>query len=213
MLLLRHPLRKVNDPDETDAFANGQLIMMRADVYREVGGHESVRSVLLEDIALARRVKEAGRRLRVAYGFDLAASRMYASFGALWRGWSRIFYSALRASLPRMMVSVLLLAVFTVLPYAALLYALVALAVGAADAASLVVLAVISAAAVVVMKALMVRLHRMTRCESIYVALHFPASLFALAVLVNAMARRFSSRGIEWKDTRYDTRGSARRTV
>ena len=206
MLMLRFPLRKVNDPSSSVAFANGQAILIRREVYDAVGSHESIRSILLEDIALARRVKQDGHRLCAAYGFDMAAARMYASLADIWRGWSRIFYSAFEGSLPKLLVGVLLLAVFTLLPYFALVYAAALLLSGVAPAAPTALL-VLSLMQITVMLSLMVRMHRMTRCEAGYVVMHFPAALLAMGILFTSISRKFSRRGIAWKGTRYDTRG------
>ncbi len=81
-----------NDKYSSNAFANGQYILIRRDVYDAIGGHEAVRDKLSEDVALARQVKAKGLRPRVAWGVDLAAVHMYAGLANLLRGWSRNFY-------------------------------------------------------------------------------------------------------------------------
>lgn len=205
MLMIRFPPKKVNDPKSPRAFANGQIIMMRTETYRRVGGHETVKSILLEDVALARVVKGASHRLRIAYGFDMAEVRMYSSLREIWSGWSRIFYSAFQGSVPRLLIGVLLLAVFSLSPYAALFYAAALLSAGGAGPA-ISVLLLLSIAGIGTMMSVMVRVHLMSRCEPGYVALHLPAAVIALFILFSAISRRFSARGIVWKDTRYDLR-------
>jgi len=49
--------KEVNDPRKTAAAANGQFLLIRKDVYEAVGGHASVASDVVEDVALAKRVK------------------------------------------------------------------------------------------------------------------------------------------------------------
>ena len=70
------------------AVANGQCLLIRAEVYRAVGGHAhpSVRGRILEDLALARRVQVAGGRVEIRDGGDGVATRMYRSSSALWEG-------------------------------------------------------------------------------------------------------------------------------
>ena len=205
MLLVRYPLEKVNDPTSKKAFANGQLIMIRSDVYREIGGHERVKSILLEDVALAGEVKLHGHRLSVGYGFDLAAARMYSSLADICRGWSRIYYSGFGGSLRRVLFGMVLLLVFTLFPYVCLITAAAMLLAGGAATGPLVLL-LLSVVEIAAMQGLMVRMHRLSRCEPGYVAMHFPAALVALGILLSAVFRRFSSKGIVWKGTRYDTR-------
>jgi chlorobactene glucosyltransferase len=64
------------------AAANGQCLAFRRKAYDRIGGHISARSRIVEDIVLARRIKAAGLRLRMADGAGLITCRMYRS----WRG-------------------------------------------------------------------------------------------------------------------------------
>jgi chlorobactene glucosyltransferase len=83
---------EVSDPKSTAAAANGQYILIRREVYERVGGHEAVRGEILEDVALARRVKGAGGRLLFLPGAGWASTRMYRSFAEMWRGWTKNLY-------------------------------------------------------------------------------------------------------------------------
>jgi len=82
----------VNDPKSRTAAANGQFLMMHRSVYDAVGGHASVAAEVLEDVALAKRVKSAGYVLHFASGIGLARTRMYRSFAAMWEGWRKNLY-------------------------------------------------------------------------------------------------------------------------
>lgn len=205
MLMLRFPLKEVNDPKSSRAFANGQVIMTRAESYRAAGGHESVRSVLLDDMALAGRMKQLGWRLEVAYGFDMASARMYGTLTELVRGWSRIFYSSLRGSLVMLALAMTMLLIFSLSPYVGLAYSGLRVLISDADTGTLALL-VLSVLEVAAMLSVLYRLHRMSRSEAVYVLLHPLAALVALGILIAAVTRRFSSKGIVWKGTRYDAR-------
>jgi len=82
----------VNDPASDAAAANGQFLMVRRDAYDAIGGHESVAGEVLEDVALARRVKSAGFRLWFASGEGIVRVRMHRSFAAMWQGWKKNLY-------------------------------------------------------------------------------------------------------------------------
>jgi Glycosyltransferase like family 2 len=71
------------------AAACGQMVLCERAAYRAIGGHGSVRGVLHEGLALARRFREAGHRTEMVDGAPLAACRMYRSFGAAWAGFSK----------------------------------------------------------------------------------------------------------------------------
>lgn len=91
-LARRFPFDKVCDPASDAAAANGQYLLMRRSAYAAVGGHAAVRDELLEDVALARRAKQQGLRLHFAPGPGIARTRMYRTFGAMWRGWRKNLY-------------------------------------------------------------------------------------------------------------------------
>jgi glycosyltransferase involved in cell wall biosynthesis len=80
---------QVNDPKSTAAAANGQFLMVQREVYKAVGGHAAVHGEVLEDVALARRIKAVGSRIWFGYGEGLVRARMYRSFSAMWEGWKK----------------------------------------------------------------------------------------------------------------------------
>jgi chlorobactene glucosyltransferase len=90
------PARKVNDPRQPDAIANGQFIMIKRSVYNAIGGHESVKDKIVEDKAISERVKWNGYRLIVADGSRVARTRMYTSLSQMWEGWTKNIYLGLR---------------------------------------------------------------------------------------------------------------------
>lgn len=83
---------QVNDPKSPAAAANGQFLMIRRDVYEQIGGHAAVAGDLLEDVAIARLVKKAGHALWFATGKGVVRVRMYRSFRAMWLGWKKNLY-------------------------------------------------------------------------------------------------------------------------
>jgi glycosyltransferase involved in cell wall biosynthesis len=86
---------RVNDPKLPDAAANGQFLMILRDVHQKVGGHAAIASEVLEDIALARRVKQAGYQIYFTAPIGIIRTRMYRSFRPLWEGWARNLYRAM----------------------------------------------------------------------------------------------------------------------
>jgi hypothetical protein len=83
---------EINDPKKNAAAANGQFVMIRRDAYEAVGGHASVAGEILEDVALARRVKQAGYRLWFGSGRGIVRVRMYRTFRSMWHGWKKNLY-------------------------------------------------------------------------------------------------------------------------
>lgn len=88
--------RRVNDPRLRDAVANGQFILIRRSIYDAIGGHASVKDQIVEDKAIAEKVKWSGHRLIVADGRQLAQTRMYTSLASMWEGWTKNIFLGLR---------------------------------------------------------------------------------------------------------------------
>jgi glycosyltransferase involved in cell wall biosynthesis len=88
-LVRRYPPAKVSDPASPVAAANGQFILIRREAYDEMGGHVSVADQILEDVTLARAVKNSGRKLRFRYAADAVRARMYRNFAQLREGWTK----------------------------------------------------------------------------------------------------------------------------
>jgi len=91
-LASRYRFEDVSNPDLEDAAANGQYLLIRRPPYDQVGGHEAVRSEILEDVALARRVKSLGHKVVFLPGAAWATTRMYRRFADMWDGWRKNFY-------------------------------------------------------------------------------------------------------------------------
>jgi glycosyltransferase involved in cell wall biosynthesis len=83
---------RVNDPRQPDAAANGQFLLLLREVYEKLGGHAAIAGQILEDVALARRVKGAGYGIYFTAPFGTVRTRMYRSFRAMWQGWTKNLY-------------------------------------------------------------------------------------------------------------------------
>jgi glycosyltransferase involved in cell wall biosynthesis len=94
-LAAKFSYRRVNNPSLPDAAANGQFILILREVYQAVGGHAAVKGEVLEDVALAKRVKEAWHKIYFAAPMGVVQTRMYRSLGAMWEGWTKNLYKLL----------------------------------------------------------------------------------------------------------------------
>ncbi len=71
------------------AAANGQFLVMDAGALAAVGGFAAVRGDVLDDVALVRAFKRAGRRGTVVDGTTLATCRMYTDWSLLRDGYTK----------------------------------------------------------------------------------------------------------------------------
>lgn len=84
---------RINEHQEL-AMANGQFIMVTRASYEAIGGHESVKGEVVEDLMIARRYVEAGLRRWLANAMDDMSTRMYWTLGEIIEGWSKNLFTA-----------------------------------------------------------------------------------------------------------------------
>jgi chlorobactene glucosyltransferase len=78
----------------------GPFMLFRQKAYEQIGGHESVKDAIVEDVWLARKIKENGLRLIARDGLDMFSVRMYRSFKEIWNGFSKNIFAGFEFSSP-----------------------------------------------------------------------------------------------------------------
>ena len=84
--------KDVNNPQSAAAAANGQFLLIQRSTYDAIGGHAAVAGEVLEDVALARRVKEDSWGIWFGSGAGYVSVRMYRTFSQMWSGWRKNLY-------------------------------------------------------------------------------------------------------------------------
>ncbi|MHC5108601.1 MAG: glycosyltransferase family 2 protein [Planctomycetota bacterium] len=107
---------RVNKRHTKTAYANGAFMLLHRSCYDGVGGHDSVKTEVNEDIHMARAAKQRGYKLRVVENEDLYNTRMYTSLSQALKGWSRIFYGSLGSPL-RLSIAATVVFFSSVLPW------------------------------------------------------------------------------------------------
>jgi chlorobactene glucosyltransferase len=74
--------------------AVGQMMLFHRQAYHAIGGHADVGPYPVDDLMLARRIKAAGLRWRVAYITELVTSRMYKGSREAFHGFTKNFFAA-----------------------------------------------------------------------------------------------------------------------
>jgi hopene-associated glycosyltransferase HpnB len=112
---LLYPFEWVNDGLRATAAAAGGTILIRGRALRRIGGIESVRGALIDDVALAASVKKGGR-IWLGHS-DLARSvRPYDSIGDVWRMITRTAFVQLRYSWVLLVLTTVGMALIWLLP-------------------------------------------------------------------------------------------------
>lgn len=77
------------------SFAIGQLIFAKREVFDRIGGFEELRSEIVEDMALARKVKEYGFKTIFIDAKNYISCRMYKNYMDGFMGIARVIYPAI----------------------------------------------------------------------------------------------------------------------
>ena len=121
--LLSFRASHVNRDQSKTAMANGQFWLTPRSTYYAMGGHEAIRGIVQEDVAIARRYRAAGRRLRVAWAPELGVTRMYRDRHEMFEGLLKNL-SGSDHDVPRLIADIASVFGFYLLPLALLPFAL-----------------------------------------------------------------------------------------
>ncbi len=111
---------KARDPDSACHVGIGAFNFVRAEAYRSVGGHETIRLRPDDDIKLGKILKKGGFRPEVAYGPDFISVEWYSSLGEVVRGLEKNAFSGTDYKIPLVLAGSIFHLGATVWPYPAL---------------------------------------------------------------------------------------------
>lgn len=130
MLLTFLPLSKVYySKYKSLSAANGQFMLFKTNAYKQFGGHENIKTKIVEDVEFARGFKLLNKRVVTLTGNKLVECRMYNGFYESINGFTKNFYSGINTN-PLAFTLLLLTNFFVfVFPFVGLFYSILALPV------------------------------------------------------------------------------------
>jgi hopene-associated glycosyltransferase HpnB len=93
-----YPFILANSPDRRFASAAGGCMLVEKSALDQIGGLESIRSAVIDDCALAARIKQAGLRTWTGQSRQVKSIRPYAGLGEIWNMVARTAYTQLNYS-------------------------------------------------------------------------------------------------------------------
>jgi chlorobactene glucosyltransferase len=99
------------------AGALGKFLLFRRETYLQIGGHEAVRTDIVEDMQLSRLVKRHGGRLVWIDGTALVRARPYYGLREAWSGIAKSSFAAVNYSLLALMLGLPATAAVLLAPY------------------------------------------------------------------------------------------------
>ena len=180
---------RVSDPKaKRDALGIGAFNLLRREAYLQVGGFEALRMEIVEDLGIARRIKGAGLRQRVAFGRGLVSVHWASGVHGLVNVMTKNLFSAFRFYVWLALLACLWLLFFCVAPAIGLFW-------GVTRIPSIVTLAAVACA---------YRLMSRPSGLSTWNALAFPLSaLVFIFTLLRSMLTTLRQGGVIWRGTFY----------
>ena len=118
LLLTFLPLRFVYScSSKAFVAANGQFMLWRKDDYFKIGGHETVKNKVVEDMELARLAKQNKLKVKTMLGGKLVFCRMYESFNQAYNGFTKNFFAGFLLPSFSFLAIILFLLIAFVLPF------------------------------------------------------------------------------------------------
>lgn len=115
MALMPIPLiRKISNP--ILSIANGQFILFKRKIYDAIGGHESIKNDIVEDVAISRQVKRCGFKFAIFDGKESVYCRMYKGFREVVRGFSKFIFASMNYNVLEMTAVVSFIIILFLIP-------------------------------------------------------------------------------------------------
>lgn len=102
--------------------ANGAFMFFKATSYDQVGGHEAVKSSLVEDIHIAQRLKRHGFRVLLTNITDYVQCQMYETSKETWEGFTKNIFVGIGRSIPIAIGLTIFYTLFYIMPFIFVFY-------------------------------------------------------------------------------------------
>lgn len=188
---------KVNDPENGVILCNGQFILISRKAYESVGGNECVKSEVIEDVELAKKIHAKGYNVQFLNGTLLYSTRMYCSLSAIMTGWTRIYTYLFNKNTFVILQKIFMSIFFSIVPFIFLSFEIYNLATGS----YLFDRTLFYASAFVCGWIIAVRFigNRLLKSDPWYAFLHPLGSVILTAILFKCLARIVLNRPSPWR--------------
>lgn len=173
------------------AAACGQCMIFTRQAYDIIGGHDSVRDQVVEDVQLARRVRAENLRFRMFHGNDTFSCRMYSNQSEIFQGFRKNFLAGFDYNIPFFLFSWVLHVFAYVLPW-------IAFVIGLLENHTIMVLT----AGIMIMVPVSLRfmIDSINRWELSYSPFHILGVLWFNRLALIVLIDRIAGRKVTWKN-------------
>jgi len=182
----------------TPSVAIGQFLFFSAKEYHSIGGHEAVKSRIVEDVWLGIEISRHRYRQLTLDLSSLVSCQMYREFGTMWDGITRWFYTAASLSVVSLVGMIAVVLLLFLAPFLWLVYGLLL----AQPAFAWEVLVALQVSIVFLARFLAGRRFSQPKTSII---LHPIGVAFLLLVSFYASYQYLTGAGVKWKGRVYDS--------
>jgi len=192
-LVVLLPFKLINfSKDSRISFGVGPFMFINRDFYFSCGSYEVLKREIVDDMALAKLVKENNGKITVVDGTKFMSVRFYTNFKELWQGFSKNNYEAIGTA-PHYLAGILIICYFLfIYPYLSLW--------GAVESHQSITLPFLQVMTISLMKII---LSLRLKTSVIYGLLHPFTVILALIILLNSFRLSLFKKKIEWKERLY----------
>jgi hypothetical protein len=192
---LLYPFAWVNNPLRATAAAAGGTVLIRRRALSRIGGIAAISGALIDDVALAARVKRGGR-IWLGHSQQARSVRPYPGFGDVWAMVARSAYVQLRFSPLLLLASTLGMALLFLVPVAGLFGAYWPIAVA--------ILVIMASTFIPTLR----RFERPGDVPAFLLSLTLPAiAAFYMAATIGSAVSHHRGHGVRWKNRAYTEAG------
>lgn len=168
----------------------GQCFAFTREAYQKIGGHESVKGKVVEDVELAKLLRKKDLKLQMYNGINVVSCRMYKNHEEIWQGLRKNFFAGFGYNFTLFFTAALLHFVVFILPPVFLIYSLVI---------SNLYVALLSTLALLLMLIHRFILSKMFKWDLVFSLTHVPAVLWFQLLALRCAYDRLNGTNAVWK--------------
>jgi chlorobactene glucosyltransferase len=205
------PLAKVNKPDSKIGIAFGPFMLIKHTVFDKIGGYESIKGRIADDVEMGKLVKDSGYKVGLINGQTMMHVRMYENFHEIWEGWSKNLFlgpvqkRGINSKVQRLLVVLLgIVGIFGLMVFPLCMTIIAMLLMVMTHALiwqEIFFVALIVWFAGVILQAVIQKAYRYG--NPAYALLNFLSSLIIIGIFVNSAVKSMSGVGVTWKGRTY----------
>jgi chlorobactene glucosyltransferase len=210
------PLAKVNKPDSKIGIAFGPFMLIKRSVFDTIGGYESIKSRIADDVEMAKLVTDSGYKVGLVNGQSMMHVRMYENFHEIWEGWSKnIFLGSVQkrginSKAQRLLIVLLgVIGIFGIMVFPlcmTIIAILLSMMTHAPVWQVIFFVALIVWLVEIFLQAVIQKVYRYG--NPAYAILNFLSSLIVIGIFVNSAIKSMSGTGVTWKGRTYTEKKS-----